>query len=205
MIAVVDQKGEAIHASIGSDADGNTPSASDSFRVGSITKVFTPLATLTLVDEGAIDLDSPAADYVSRVAVPANVTVRDLLRHRSGIYNVTDVPGFFATVFETPQRVWTAEDQLELIDDRDPLFEPGSQFRYSNSTYVILGVLIEEVTGQRYDEVIRARIIDPLDLTATYLDGFEDGPIPFDPYDHDAASVGDAHYDYTSIATSTLR
>ncbi|MDJ0771754.1 MAG: serine hydrolase domain-containing protein [Ilumatobacter sp.] len=85
---------------------------------------------------------------------------------------------------------------------RPSLFEPGTQFRYSNTNYLILGVLIEEITGQPYHEVVRRRIIEPLDLAATYLDGFEEVPAPFDPYGGSDPSAPDEQYDSTSITTA---
>ncbi len=201
LFAVVDSDGGIAQAALGSDADGRAPTASDPFRVGSITKVFTAVTVLTFVDDGVIDLDDPAVDHVTRFEVPAGVTVRDLLRHRSGIYNVTDLPGHFDQVMEIPGRVWTPEERLDLIADRGPRFEPGSRFGYSNTNYLVLGVLIEEATGLGYHEVVRARILDPIGMRSTYLDGFEDGPAPFDPYDGNVFGVNGSS-DYTSIATA---
>ncbi len=197
MFAVVDAHGEAVAGSNGVDGDGNAPTATDVFRIGSITKVFTSAATLTLVEDGVVDLDAPASRYVSRVPVPDDVTVRDLLRHTSGIYNYTDDPDFIPSTFDAPDRFWTPEEVVAVVVDQPSLFEPGSEFRYSNTNYVILGVLIEEVTGQQYHEVLRERIISPLGLSSTYLAGFEGGPEVFDPYEHE----GDADYDYTSVAS----
>ncbi len=201
LFSVVDSDGPTGQASVGSDDAGRAPTADDPFRVGSITKIFTAVTILTLVDDGLIDLDTQAADYVTRFPVPADVTVRDLLRHRSGIYNVTNIPGFFDQVMEAPDRVWTPEAQMDLIADRDQLFEPGSHFSYSNTNYLVLGVLIEEVTGEDYHDVVRSRIIDRVGMSSTYLDGFEDGPMPFDPYEGSAPDVDD-RYDYTSIASA---
>ncbi len=198
MIAVVDSDGAAIEGSTGTDAIGNSPTAGDAFRVGSITKVFTSLATLSLVDEGLVDLDAVATDYVTRVPVPEEVTVRDLLSHQTGIFNYTDVPGFFGDLFAETSREWTPEETVGLIADREPQFTSGSQFEYSNTNYAILGILIEEVTGQSYHEVVRQRILDPLVLSSTYLAGFEEGPDPFDPF----VQSGNDEYDYTSIATA---
>ena len=195
IVAIVDSDGAAVSGSSGADANGASPGVEDVFRIGSITKIFTSLATLTLVDEGLVDLDAPADSYVTRVAVEPDITVRDLLRHRSGIDNYTSVDGFFETVIAESDRVWEPEEQVNSVADRPLLFDPGSTFSYSNTNYVVLGILIEEVTGQRYHEVVRERIIDPLDLSATYLAGFEEGTEPFDPYDG-------SDYDYTSIATS---
>lgn len=196
LVAIVDSDGTAISGGSGGDANGEIPDADDVFRIGSITKVLTSLTTLTLVEEGLIDLDAPASDYVTRVDVDPGITVRALLGHRSGIDNYTDVEGFFDTVSAESERVWEPEEQVNSVGDRALLFEPGSRFSYSNTNYTILGILIEEVTGSPYHEVVRERIIDPLGMSSTYLAGFEQGPEPFDPY------LAGSGYDYTSIATS---
>lgn len=197
LFAVVDPSGDVVAGSNGSDARGEAPTADATFRVGSITKVFTSVATLTLVDDGLVDLDASAADYVTRVPLPADVTVRNLLQHSSGIDSYTDNPAFFDTTFADLSRVWTPEDAFEWVADEPQLFEPGSEFRYSNTNYTILGILIEEVTGQAYHEVLRDRIIDPLGMSSTYLAIFDDGTAPFDPFEGD---VGPG-FDYTSLAT----
>ena len=110
MIAVVDPAGDVVTGSAGGDAAGNVPTASDVFRIGSITKVFTALTTLSLIEEGLVDLDASAADFVTRVPIDGDITVRDLLRHRSGIENYTDVAGFFDTVIAESGRVWEPEE-----------------------------------------------------------------------------------------------
>ena len=92
MVAIVDPDGTVSYASADVGPANVAPTAADTFRVGSITKVFTSIVTLTLVDEGLVDLDAPATDYVSRVAVPVGVSVRDLLQHTSGIPNFTQDP-----------------------------------------------------------------------------------------------------------------
>ena len=191
-------RNQPIAGTSGTDAYGNGPTSSDPFRIGSLTKMFTAVAVLTLVDEGLVDLDAPAAAYVTRVAVPDGVTVRDLLRHTSGLFNYTDAPTFFRDAFARPDRIWTPEEVLQPVLARDLLFEPGARFSYSNSNYLTLGLLVEEVTGQPYHEVVRERITTALGLSSnTYVGGFEDGPEPFDPYEH----LGQADFDYTSIAT----
>lgn len=198
MVVVVDPAGDAVVGSAGGDAAGNAPTAGDAVRIGSITKVFTALTTLSLAEAGLVDLDAPAADVVTRVPVDADITVRDLLGHRSGIDSYTDVAGFWETVVAESERVWEPEEQVELVADRPALFDPGDQYSYSNTNYIILGILIEEVTGQPYHEVVRERILDPLEMSSTYLAGFEEGAEPFDPF----VEESDTEYDYTSIATS---
>ena len=201
MVVIVDADGTAVHASEGTDPDGNAPTPDDAFRVGSITKTFTALATLTLVDEGLVELDAPASDYVTRVDVPEGVTVRHLLQHTSGIPNFTDDPSFVSRVVDDPSRVWTPEEGFALVADDEPLFAPGGEFRYSNTNYIVLGVLIEEVSGQPAAEVIRARILEPLALDSTYLSGFEAGPDPFGAYTSLSGSPAPIDFDYTSIET----
>jgi D-alanyl-D-alanine carboxypeptidase len=202
MVALVEANGEVYYASKGSDSTGSSLSADAVFRVGSITKMFTAALVLTLVEEGAVDLDAPAADYVTRVNMPEGVTVRDLLQHTSGVPNYTDGPTDPLGSFDEPERAWSPEEIVALVSDRAPRFEPGARFSYSNTNYTILGVLVEEVTGMPFGEVLRARILDPLELDATYLAGFEEGQEPFGAYYATGAVTEPIDFPYTSIATS---
>lgn len=198
LFAVIDADGLATSASKGTDAFGVSPSVDTVYRIASFTKVFTALATLTLVDEGLVDLDAPADEYVSRLVIHDEVTVRDLLQHTSGIRNVTESVSFVEAALADESHRWTPEEIHTHVAGLPPLFAPASDFRYSNTNYLILGVLIEEVTGRPYHRVIRDRIIDPLAMSSTYLEGFEDGPLPFAPYKPD----GVTDFDGTSIATA---
>jgi D-alanyl-D-alanine carboxypeptidase len=196
-----------VYAAKGTDPDGNPPTPDSAFMVGSITKLFTALVTLSLVDEGLVDLDAPAIDYVTRVPVPEDVAVRHLLQHTSGIPDYADDPSFWETVLEDPNRMWTPEETVELIAGLEPLSRPGSEshWSYSSTNYIVLGVLIEEVTDRPFAEVLRARIIEPLGMSSTYLAGFEDGPGAFGAYVSlsEQESVEPISFDYTSkIATS---
>ncbi len=201
MVAVIDADGEVVYTGSGTDPDGNPLTPDAALRVGSITKVFTSLVTLTLVDEGLVDLDALALDYVTRVPVPDGVLIRDLLQHTSGIPEYLDRPGFFDMLHDDQLRVWSPEEAVDLIAGVEPLFAPGAEWSYSNTNYLILGVLIEEVTGRPFHEVLRARILDPLGLESTYLPGFEDGPAPFGAYTSLFGPTEPLDFDYTSIAT----
>ena len=194
LAVMIDGNGAVVEAANGFNHEGQAPTSSDTFRVGSITKVFTALATLTLVEEGAVDLDAAAARYISRAAVPDGVTVRDLLQHTSGIYDAGDIQA----LFEAPERIWAPEEILDIWLTTSPR-EAGSAFTYSTSNYYFLGLLIEEVTGQPYATVIRERLLEPLDMSDTFIGHYEDGPEPFDPY----LPRGAENFDYTSIATAT--
>ena len=192
LFATIDADGNPVTGATATGTVTDAPTATDAVPIGSITKVITSATVLTLVDDGIVDLDAPATEYVRRVAIPDGVTVRHLLQHRSGIDNYTDNT-FFDEMMLTQSRVWTPEEIVETISD-EPAGEPDSPFSYSNTNYIILGVLIEKVTGQPYHEAVRERLFAPLSLSeATYLSGFEEGPRPF---------ALDADIDTTSIATS---
>lgn len=206
MLAVVARDGEVVYAAKGTDPDGNPPTPDAVFRVASITKVFTALATLSLVDEGRVDLDAQAVDYVTRVSVPDDVTVRDLLQHTSGIPDFIADQGNWEPWLADPDRVWTPEETVALVDGMEPLFPAGSEWHwgYSNTNYIVLGVLIEEVTGQPLADVLRTRITEPLGMDRTYLSGFDNGPAVFGAYAFlsEAGPARPIDFDYTSLATS---
>jgi D-alanyl-D-alanine carboxypeptidase len=203
MVALVEADGAVSYVSKGSDPIGSSLSSDAVFRVGSITKMFTAVLVLTLVEDGAVDLDAPATGYVTRVDIPEGVTVRDLLQHTSGVPNYTDGPDSPVMSFlDDPERVWSPEEIVALVRDRAPRFEPGARFSYSNTNYAILGVLVEEVTGMPFAEVLRARILDPLGLDATYLAGFEEGQEPFGAYFATSDVSEPIDFPYASIATS---
>ena len=109
LAVMLDDNSGTLEASNGTDDDANHPTSRDRFRIGSITKVFTAVATLTLVDEGVVDLDVASSAYISRVEVPEGVTVRDLLQHTSGILDA----GQLDALFESDDRVWSPEAILD--------------------------------------------------------------------------------------------
>lgn len=208
LVSVIDADGSPVWATGGNGPDGATPTSSDPFRIGSITKVFTSLTTLSLVEEGLIALDDPVVDHVTRVDVPADLTIRDLLQHTSGIANYTDGEDFFEVIMEDAARRWTPEEMVALSSDVD---DPGAQaaadtdgkFSYSNTNYVVLGIMIEEVTGEMLHDVVRARVTDVAGMPTTYLAGYEDGAEPFGAFvAMDDEPVAPIDFDYTSIATS---
>lgn len=142
----------------------NTPDTR--FRIGSVTKQFTATLVLQLVDEGVLKLDEPISLYLPEYPkeAGARVTIHHLLNHTSGIPNYTDIPGFA----EDHSRVrYEHEDFVATFSGRPLDFEPGTKWRYSNSGYFLLGVIIEKVTGKRYEQMLRERILDPLGLKQT--------------------------------------
>jgi D-alanyl-D-alanine carboxypeptidase len=201
ILAIVRPGGEVIAASAGHQSGGSPIPADGRVRIGSVTKTFTAVLVLQLVDEGSVDLDAPARTYVTNPPPPAGVTVRDLLQHTSGLPGDAQ-PGLLERIQGRPNQPLTPQEILAFTRDVPPLFEPGTGWSYSNTNYIYLGLLIEDVTSMPVDNVLRTRIILPLGLDDTYLAGAEWGPTviraPIRIGDHEFPY----DYPYTSIATS---
>ncbi len=142
----------------------NTPATK--FRIGSVTKQFTATLILQLMEEGKISLDGTISDYLPGYPPVQGdkVTIHHLLTHTSGIPSYTGLPGFMQ---ENTRDPYAPDSFLTFFSSLDFEFEPGSEWRYNNSGYFLLGAIIEKVTGKAYDEVLRERILDPLDLHHT--------------------------------------
>ena len=162
----------------GAAGEGNidpvTPiEAADTFRAGSIVKPFVAVAILQLVEEGEFALDDPVPtvlpeEVVGRFVDTDRVTVRMLLNHTSGLPEYVDEE-FYGMILAEPDRVWQVEEFLDLAAEKPPAFAPGEGYAYSNTDYNLLGLIIEEATGESWRAVVRERIIDPLDLDNTSL------------------------------------
>lgn len=142
----------------------NIPNAPDTkFRLGSITKQFTATLILQLVEQGKIKLDGKLTDYLPdyRKDTGNKVTIHNLLSHTSGIPSYTSLPGFFQNVSRNP---FTVGDFIKKYASGELEFEPGTKFVYDNSGYFLLGAIIEKVTGQPYEQVLKENIFDPLGM-----------------------------------------
>ena len=171
IVSVDGPDGEVVSASAGTDPSGAAPTSDDVYRLGSNSKLFTSLTVLTLVDEGLVDLDTPLNDYIESVDIDETVTVRDSLQHTTGIPDYTETPDFRNVMLKDPSHAWTPTETVALVSTDELDFEPGTVFAYSNTNYILLGLLIEEVTGLPYHEALRDRLIDPLALTDTHVAG----------------------------------
>ncbi len=145
----------------------NTPETK--FRLGSITKQFTAALILQLVEQGKIKLDGKISDYLPtyRKDTGDKVTVHQLLTHTSGIPSYTSLPGFFNDVSRNP---YTVDEFIKKYASNNLEFEPGRKYLYNNSGYFLLGAIIEKVTGQTYEKVLKEKILDPLGMKNTGYD-----------------------------------
>ncbi len=173
--AAVDHAGCAWRGASGvSDIPAKTATLpGDLFHIGSITKTFTATLLLKLRAEGKVSLDSPVADYVKGVPRGDTMTVRQLLNHTGGLFNYTECDAFWTAVEADPARVWKPEELVALAAMQQPYFEPGQGWQYSNTDYIVLGMIVEAASGETAAEAMRSRILDPEKLVHTYLDGYE--------------------------------
>src|SRR5262245_10814511 len=155
------------------DMEWGIPNAPDTkFRLGSITKQFTSMLIMQLVQEGKIKLDGKLSDYLPyyRKDTGQKVTIHNLLTHTSGIPSYTSLPGFFKDVSRDPYGV---EEFIKKYCSGDLRFEPSSKFEYDNSGYFLLGAIIEQITGGSYEKVLQERIFDPLGMKDSGYDHHE--------------------------------
>ncbi|WP_265570847.1 serine hydrolase domain-containing protein [Sphingomicrobium nitratireducens] len=145
------------------DVEAGTPITPDTvFRYASITKQFTAATILQLIAEGKVSLDAPLKEYLPDYpGEGGEATVRQLLNHTSGIMSYTAIPGFM--VAKTDRPLTTAE-MIDVIKAEPMPAKNGERFEYNNSGYVLLGAVIEAVTGDSWDEAVRERIARPLGL-----------------------------------------
>jgi D-alanyl-D-alanine carboxypeptidase len=147
-------------------------------RIGSVTKTFTVTALLQLVDQGKVSLDDPISKYVDGVIEGDRITLRQLATMRSGLVNYTVTEPFDQALTENPYQSWTPQ-QLLAFSIGGPLeFQPGEGFRYSNTNTVLLGLLIEKVSGQSLGDYIATHITRPLGMKATSFPAGTEFPRP---------------------------
>jgi D-alanyl-D-alanine carboxypeptidase len=137
------------------------------FRLGSITKQFTAVSILMLMEQGKLDLQDEITKYLPGYPTQGHrITLEHLLTHTSGIKDYTNAPDFMKNS--------RADLELQaLVDTFKPLpmdFAPGEQFSYSNSGYVMLGLIIEKVSGMKYAEFLQKHVFEPLGMANTYFD-----------------------------------
>lgn len=160
------------------------------FRIASITKTYTAVVVLQLAAEGRIGLDDRVVDHLpgdlsdllgrlhvlDGVSRGHEMTIRQLLTHASGLFDYASCESFFATIAADPTQPWTPRRLLEgAAEWGEPHFAPGTGYgyAYSDTGYVVLGVMIEHLDGIELHDSYRRRILDPLEMDDTYLEGYE--------------------------------
>ncbi|WP_049790094.1 serine hydrolase domain-containing protein [Paenibacillus sp. JDR-2] len=167
--ALVSQRGSILY----SDAWGqaNMELATDNttntkFRIGSITKTFTGVSILQLAEKGLLRLDDPVSRFFPQQMSGNAITIHHLLTHTSGIPNYTDDP----SMFDWAANPSTPEVLIGRFAHKEPEFAPGEQYKYSNSGYILLGAILEQITGQSYADYLQEHIFRPLGMNHTQVD-----------------------------------
>ncbi|MFF5210189.1 serine hydrolase [Streptosporangium sp. NPDC000396] len=133
-------------------------------RVASVSKTFAAAELLRLAAAGKVSLDARVSQYLPNVTGGDQITLRNLLQHTSGLYNFTDdLPGFATTMTQG----FTNQQLLDIVNRHARLFTPGSRYSYSNSNYLVIGMIIERVTGRSYPDQMSRDLIGPFGLTGT--------------------------------------
>lgn len=137
------------------------------FRIGSITKQFTAAGIMMLVEEGKIALDDEITKFLPDYPTQgARITVHHLLNHTSGIKSYTDMPEWITLL----RKDLSVSEIIAIFKDQPMTFKPGERFLYNNSGYILLGAIIEKVSGKSYEAFINERIFKPLGMTHSYYD-----------------------------------
>ena len=164
-------------------ASGQPMAVADRVRAGSITKTMVATVVLQLAAEHRLHLSDSIARWLPGL-VPGGqaITLQELLQHTSGIYDYVNDPGFLPAVAADPDRVWPPRALIAIAAAHPPLFPPGTKFAYSNTDYLLLGLVIEKITGHPLGRELADRIFAPLRMAHTTFPVSQ--VIPPAPYAH---------------------
>ena len=136
-------------------------------RIGSVTKTFTVTAILQLADQGKLGLDDAIAEFIDGVPLGNRITLRQLARMQSGLVNYTATPEFQKAMFADPRRPFTPHELIDFAFTQPNTFPPGQGFEYCNTNTVLLGMVVQKVSGQPLDGYIQDHILAPLGMSHT--------------------------------------
>jgi D-alanyl-D-alanine carboxypeptidase len=144
--------------------------ADGTYKIGSTTKTFTAVLIMRLVAQGKLRLDAAISRYLPGLLQDGNrITVRELLSHTSGLYDYENSAGMQRVVAHDLTKAWTPTELIRVGDEHPLLFAPGTQFSYSTTGYIVLGLLAERAGGESYGKQLSDYIIRPLRLSHTTL------------------------------------
>ena len=176
LAAVTDAKGESAGAAVGKGSleTGQAPPMDGEVRIGSNTKTFVAVVVMQMVQEGKVGLDEPIETYLPGLIRGegidgSKITVRQLLQHTSGLPEYTDTTPGRSDIFQIKDHYAQPRDLLDTALGKPAAFEPGTQWAYTNTNYVVLGMLVERVSQRPVGEQIDERIVKKLGLSHTYF------------------------------------
>jgi D-alanyl-D-alanine carboxypeptidase len=166
------------------ELDGTTPPRGDThFRAASNTKAMTAAVIVLLAQEGKLRFDDPVSKYVEGIPNGDDITISELLKMRSGLYNYTSAPELGESLDHNPTRVWTLQELLAIAFKRPAIFAPGKEYDYCNTNYVLLGLIAEKLERASLAKIFQDRLFGPLGMKHTLLPANTSNTIP-EPYSH---------------------
>lgn len=166
------------------DLSGHTPpDAGTHFRIASNTKTMTSALIMLLAQDGRLHLGDPVSAYVPDVPGGKHITIADLLKMRSGLYDYTSAPELAATLDADPAKAWTPHEVLAMAFRHPPEFPPDASFEYCNTNYALLGLVAEKAGGRPLAQQFQDRLFGPLGLRRTSLPAADDSSLP-DRFSH---------------------
>ena len=179
MVGIWGPDGNYVKVAGVSDTATKAPMETDFYhRIGSVTKTFTVTALLQLVDEGKIGLDDPISKYVDGVTEGDAISLRQLAGMRSGLVDYTTSEQFVMEYLSDPRRAFTPEELVGYVKDLPLQVRPGTTVDYSNTNTILLGMVIEKVSGSNLSEVIDTKIATPLGMEHTSFPTTDTFPNP---------------------------
>ena len=180
-------------------ATGAPLTVADHVRIASITKTFTATAILLQVAHGKLGLEDTIAKWFPTVPNADRITVRDLLAMRSGLYDFTAEPKFLRDFTKNPLMKFGPRDVVKIVSDHKPVAEPDTETKYTDANYVLLGLILEAVTGETVEKTITNEVIKPLGLKHTSFPTTAAMPKPFS-HGYFAGDEGNEKIrDYTAV------
>ena len=172
-VGIVLKDGSSFAVTTGvSDRTAQTPvKPDDLFMAGSTGKTFFAAVAVQLIEAGRLDLDAPISKYLgtrpwfNRLPNGKDITVRMLMTHTSGLVRYEMNPKFTADLRAQPDKSWTPEEEIAYLFDATPPFAAGQGWDYSDTNYIVLGMILEQITGTKLYDEVRTRFLEPLKLT----------------------------------------
>jgi D-alanyl-D-alanine carboxypeptidase len=183
-IVSVDEPGQCSWTTtmgLGNLASREPMQVNNHMRIGSLTKTLTGTIILQLVDQHKLGLDDPIGKYQPHVPNGNTITIRQLLNMSSGLFNYSEDEAFVQALLADPYKVWAPQQLLAVAFKHAPYFAPGKGFHYSNTNTLLLGLLIEQLTGMAVEKVFQQNIFGPLGMHQSRLPPLSSWAIP-DPH-----------------------
>jgi D-alanyl-D-alanine carboxypeptidase len=183
-IVYVDDPGQGAWATalgMGNLATRAPMQVNNSMRIGSFTKTFTATVILQLVDAGKLRLDEPVSAYQPEVPNGKHITIRELLNMTSGLFDYYDDKGFVQAHVTDPYKAWQPSELLAVAFKHPPYFAPGKGWHYDNTNYILLGLIMEQLTHLPAEQAFQRYLFEPLGMHQSSLPPLSSSAIP-DPH-----------------------